>query len=92
MIIKNNAQIQIRVDAETKSEVKKVLDRLGMDISSAVKIFFHQVINVKNFPCELRDENGFTLRTAETLRRSIVDAKNSKKTFNKGSALIKDAL
>ena len=92
MITKNNEQIQIRIDAKTKNEAKKVLAGLGMDMSSAVKIFFRQVINTKNFPCELRDENGMTLRKAEILRESIVSAKNSGKSFNKGSALIKDAL
>jgi len=92
MITKNNEQIQIRIDAKTKNEAKKVLESLGMDMSSAVKIFFRQVINTKNFPCELRDENGLTLRKAEILRQSIAEAKKSEKSFNKGSALIKDAL
>jgi len=88
----NNAQIQIRIDAKTKNEAKKVLADLGMDMSSAVKIFFRQVINAKNFPCELRDVNGFTLRNAEILRESIRGAKNTSKSFKNGSALIKDAL
>lgn len=89
---KNNQQLQIRIDAKTKNEAKKVLEGLGMDMSTAVKIFFRQVINAKNFPCELRDENGFTLRKAEILRESIADAKRSHKTFKKGQSLIKDAL
>ncbi len=92
MVAKNNAQIQIRIDSKTKNEANKILDGLGMDMSSAIKIFFNQLINAKNFPCELRDENGFTLRSAEALRESIASAKNSNKSFNKGSDLIKDAL
>jgi DNA-damage-inducible protein J len=92
VINKNNEQIQIRIDAKTKQEAKKVLDSLGMDMSSAVKIFFRQIINTKNFPCELRDANGFTLRNAEVLRKSIVSAKKQKKSFNDGSSLVKDAL
>jgi len=89
---KNNEQIQIRIDSKTKNEAKKVLEDLGMDMSSAVKIFFRQIINTKNFPCELRDANGFTLRNAEILRESIVSAKNNKTSFKKGSALIKALL
>ena len=92
MITKNSEQLQIRIDSKTKNEAKKILDSLGMDMSSAIKIFFRQIINTKNFPCELRDENGFTLRNAEILRKSVASAKNSNKSFNKGSALIKDAL
>ena len=89
---KNSEQIQIRIDAKTKNEAKKILENLGMDMSSAVKIFFRQIINAKNFPCELRDVNGFTLRSAEILRESIADAKNSKKKFKNAQTLIADTL
>jgi len=87
----NSEQIQVRIDSKTKNEAKKILDDLGMDMSSAIKIFFHQIINTKNFPCELRDENGFTLRNSEVLRESIVSAKNGK-SFNRGLDLINDAI
>jgi DNA-damage-inducible protein J len=91
MITKNNGQLQIRIDAATKNAAKKILDNLGMDMSSAVKIFFRQIINTKSFPCELRDVNGLTLHNAEALRQAIADAKNSR-SFKSGSALIKEAL
>ncbi|MFA6393508.1 MAG: type II toxin-antitoxin system RelB/DinJ family antitoxin [Patescibacteria group bacterium] len=88
----NREQIQIRIDSKTKSEAKKILDELGLDMSSAIKLFFRQLIIARNFPCELKDANGFTLRKAEMLRESIADAKTAKKSFTKGSELIKDAL
>jgi len=89
---KNCEQLQIRIDSETKNEAKKILEGLGLDMSSAVKIFLRQVINTKNFPCEIRDENGFTLKAAETLRESINEGNTSKKSFRSGSALLQDAL
>lgn len=92
MSSKNSEQLQIRIDSKTKKEAKKILDGLGMDMSSAVKIFFKQIINTKNFPCELRDVNGMTLKNAQVLRESIIDAKNSSKSFKAGGDLIKDAL
>lgn len=92
MSTKNNQQLQIRIDAKTKKETKIILDNLGMDMSSAVKLFFHQIINSKNIPFELRDENGLTLRNAEKIREGIIETKNSSKSFKSGSALLKDAL
>jgi len=92
MTTKNNEQIQIRIDSKTKNEAKKILEGLGMDMSSAVKIFFRQIINTKSFPCELRDSNGFTLHNADILRESIRSAENAKQSFEKGSTLIKDVL
>jgi len=92
MIAKNNEQIQIRIDIKTKKETMKILDNLGMDMSSAVRLFFRQIINAKNLPFELRGENGLTLRSAEILRESIISANNSDKSFKTGADLIKDAL
>jgi len=92
MSIKNNQQLQIRIDSKTKKETKAILDKLGLDMSSAVKMFFRQIINAKNIPFEIRGENGLTLRNAEILRESIISARNSTKTFKDGSTLLKDAL
>jgi DNA-damage-inducible protein J len=92
MKIKNNEQLQIRIDSKTKKQVKEILDKLGMDMSSAVKLFFRQIINAKNIPFELRGENGLTLHKAEILRESIISAENDSKSFKSGKALIKDAL
>ena len=92
MKLKNNEQLQIRIDSKTKKEAKAILDKLGIDMSSAVKLFFRQIINAKNLPFELRGENGLTLRNAEILRESIIDAKNNPKSFKSGKALISDAL
>lgn len=58
----------------------------ALSFSGAICGSFIKVIDT------IKDENGFTLRNAEALRESIADAKNSKKSFNKGEALIKDAL
>lgn len=89
---KNSEQLQIRIDTETKRKAKKVLEGLGMDMSSAIKIFLRQVINTNNFPCEIRDENGLTLRNAEILRESIKQVEGSSKSFSRGSDLIEDVL
>lgn len=92
MNAKNNDQLQIRIDAKTKNEAKKVFDSLGLDMSSAVKLFFRQAINAKNFPCELRDANGMTLANATILREASLEGRESKKSFRDGASLVKDAL
>lgn len=92
MATKNNSQLQIRIDSSTKKEAKRIFDNLGLEMSAAIKLFLQQSIKAKNLPFEIIGENGLTLRGAENLRESIVSAKESKKTFKTGSALIKDAL
>lgn len=85
-------QIQIRIDSKTKLQAKKILEDLGLDISSAVKIMLKQIINTGTLPYEIRDVNGFTLKKSLELKEAIIEAKNSDKIFKSGHDLIKDAL
>jgi len=89
---KANDQIQIRIDSETKREAQKILENLGLDISTAVKMLFKQIINTGGLPYEIRDENGFTFRKKQELKQAIVEAKTSSKSFKSANDLIKDAL
>lgn len=88
----NNQQLQVRIDAKTKKEAKIILDELGLDMSTAIKLFLKQMINAHNLPFEIRGENGLSLHKAELLREAMVSAKNNNKTFSSGRELIKDAL
>lgn len=92
MATKNTNQIQIRIDSKTKKEVKIIFDKLGIDMSSAIKLFLRQTINAKNIPFEIRDENGLTFKSAEVLKESIISAEKNVKKFKDASSLIKDAL
>ena len=52
--------IQIRIDSKVKKEAKKVFADLGLDISSATKLFYKKAMDTKSIPFEIRTENGFT--------------------------------
>jgi len=54
------SHIQIRIDEETKKSAKKILDKLGVDMSSAIKIYLKQIIINKGIPFKLVTENGLT--------------------------------
>jgi DNA-damage-inducible protein J len=42
--------IQVRVDAELKQEADSLLKELGLDASTAIRIFFKQMIAEKSIP------------------------------------------
>jgi DNA-damage-inducible protein J len=46
----NAATIQVRIDAKKKREAAKVLDELGLDFSSAVKLFVNQLVHDQALP------------------------------------------
>jgi addiction module RelB/DinJ family antitoxin len=46
----HTALLQVRLDAELKKEVEGVLNGMGMDTSTAVRVFFKQIIAKKSIP------------------------------------------
>ncbi|MFH1610711.1 MAG: type II toxin-antitoxin system RelB/DinJ family antitoxin [Patescibacteria group bacterium] len=92
MPTKAMSQIQVRIDAETKNKAKKVLSKIGLDLSSAIKLHLKQIINMGTLPYEVRDENGFTLKKAEELRKADREAGASKKSYRSADELIKDLM
>jgi DNA-damage-inducible protein J len=82
--------IQIRIDRKTKEAAKKTLNEVGLDMSSAVKLFLTNVVNRKGIPLDLRTENGFTLAQEQALVAETEQAKRSSKKFATVDALMKD--
>lgn len=64
-----NSTVQVRIDTKTKNEAQAVLERLGLDISSGVKVFLRQVIETRSLPFSVRTGNGLTKEYEETLLR-----------------------
>ncbi|MCA9360501.1 type II toxin-antitoxin system RelB/DinJ family antitoxin [Candidatus Nomurabacteria bacterium] len=82
--------IQIRIDAKTKKAARKTLDELGLDMSSAVKLFLTNVVNRKGIPFDLRTENGFTLAQEQALIAETEVAKKTGKSFSDLDELFSD--
>ncbi|MCX6715943.1 MAG: type II toxin-antitoxin system RelB/DinJ family antitoxin [Candidatus Taylorbacteria bacterium] len=55
-----SATIQLRIDAQTKKRAQSVFKKLGIDISSAMKLFLNQVIKTGSIPFVVRTANGYT--------------------------------
>jgi DNA-damage-inducible protein J len=48
------ATMTIRLDPEVKSAAENIYSHYGMTLTEAVNVFFHQSINVKGLPFDLR--------------------------------------
>lgn len=82
--------IQIRIDRNIKNKARKTLDELGVDMSSAVKLFLINVVNQQAIPLDLRTENGFTLAQEQALLAEVKEAKQSARRYATVDALMKD--
>lgn len=70
--------IQIRIDDKTKKSAQKVLDELGLDMSSAVKVYFKQIIVENGIPFRLVTENGLTPQEEKAILKASKEAKQGK--------------
>ena len=66
--------IQIRIDEKTKNSAKKIIEKMGMDISSAIKIYLRQIIITKSVPFIIT-ENGFTTSEEKAINKAAWEAK-----------------
>ncbi len=76
-----NSTIQIRIDEKTKKRADKTLKNIGLDLSSGIKVFLHQVIRSGSLPFVIRTENGFTPEYEKKMNKEIADALKQGKSF-----------
>lgn len=87
--------IQVRLDERLKKRVEKVLSDIGVDVPTAVRIFFTRVASSGGIPFLLQseDEEHYTATQLIALDRLAVEAKKGKglsRTFSSADELMSD--
>lgn len=54
----NTSLVQIRMDKDLRDEANKLFDRLGMDMSTAVKVFLKKCLAENGIPFSLKVERN----------------------------------
>lgn len=70
--------IQIRIDEATKKAAKTVLDTLGIDMSSAIKVYLKQIVIHQGIPFKLVTENGLTPDEEQAILKASREAASGK--------------
>lgn len=89
---KSQSTIQIRVDNKTKKAAKKTLEEMGLDMSSAVKLFLNNVIIQQKIPFEIRTKNGFTPERERKYIREAEETLEYGKSYNDVDQMMDDIL
>lgn len=71
-------QIQIRIDEKTKKDAQAILSDLGLDLSSAIKVYLKQIVIYRGIPMQLLTENGLTVAQEQAILRAAAEAKRGK--------------
>jgi len=64
-IMNNTATVHARIDARTKRDSERVLHRIGMTPTDAVRLLYRQIALRREFPLELRVPNKLTAKTLD---------------------------
>lgn len=67
------ANINIRIDQKLKKAASEVFNNVGLDMSSAVKLFLTQAVIAKKIPFRVLTVNGFTPEFEEELLKDIAE-------------------
>ncbi len=62
--------VHIRVDGNLKKRAQKVLDKLGLDMSTAIRMFFIKVVQVNGLPFDV----NLSKELMEKYKRKIKEA------------------
>jgi len=89
---KAQSNIQVRIDPKTKKQAQKTLNYLGLDMSSAVKLFLRSVVITQSIPFEIRTVNGFTLKQEADMIRESEEALKSGKSYRTAKEMHDDIL
>lgn len=72
------AQINLRVDDDTKRNAEKTLDEIGLSMSTAINIFLKTVARENRIPFELSADPFYSKKNIAELEKRIADIQSGK--------------
>ncbi|OGI76509.1 hypothetical protein A3C57_01450 [Candidatus Nomurabacteria bacterium RIFCSPHIGHO2_02_FULL_33_12] len=89
--------LNIRIDEKVKASARKTFASIGLDMSSAVKLFLHQTALQKKLPFQVLTANGYTPEFEAEIKKDIeetmADLKSGKiKKYSSVEQLHRDIL
>lgn len=64
-----NTVIQIRVDNDLKEEAVAIYERIGLDLSTAIRLFLKKTVQVQTLPFDVRMDPEAADRVAAAIKR-----------------------
>ena len=84
--------LQVRIDEKTKKSAQQILQKLGMDLSTAINIYLVQIIEQHGIPFPILTENGMTRSDELKILKEIAWAKKHSKSYKSAKELHKAIL
>jgi len=81
----SDATISVRTEKELKNKVGRILEKLGLTHSTAINIYYRQILANEGIPFDLKISNKTTEKALEDSRK-----KQNMKKFNTTDELFND--
>lgn len=72
----NTGLVQVKIDPQTKNDVTNLYESLGLDLPTAIRIFFKKSIAVGGLPFELRNDTKSDRWSIYKEARNTIQANN----------------
>lgn len=79
--------IQVRSNAKVKKSAQHVLEKLGLDLSTAINMYLVQIVEKQGIPFEIITENGMTPAQEAKILKEIEWAKKHGKRYRSAKEL-----
>ena len=57
----SKVRLNVNLDAKLKEDTAAMLERLGMDFTTAITVFFKQIVNKRSIPFEISDTRYYSV-------------------------------
>jgi len=78
---KNMTTIQVRSPLKNKKAVQKILEELGLDMSTAINLYLVQIIKHGGIPFPILTENGMTPEAEEAILKETEEIIKNGETY-----------
>jgi DNA-damage-inducible protein J len=76
MTMDSSAKLQIRIDRRLKDAAEEVFNEIGIDATTAVRLFFTKVAKTRSIPFRLRAEPEFSPETEARILKAWEESKD----------------
>lgn len=70
----NNTVLQIRVDEELKNNANLVLENIGLDLSTAIRMFLNRTVLANGLPFEINNASKKVALKKKTIEKDYLNA------------------
>lgn len=84
------AQISLRVDDELKRDAEKILNDIGLSMSTAINIFLKTVVRENRIPFELSADPFYSKENMKELERRVHAVRSGESTLKEHELIEED--